>query len=68
MTNLELTFTNTFGEVLKLKNVNKDVFYNHSDVHETPDEWENIKKSDVVFNEHEKMVIGKFSRLVNALI
>jgi hypothetical protein len=68
MTNLELTFTNAFGEILSLKNSDKDILFNHSDVHENDYEWDNIKKSDVVFNEHEKIVISRFSRLVNEII
>ena len=68
MTNLELTFTNAFGEIFSLKNVDKKIYFNHSDVHEYEHEWDDIKFTDVVFNEHEKIVISRFSRLVNDIV
>ena len=67
MSRLELTYVNEHGEILTLKVLNKRVYFNHSDVHEHDFDFEDIKRTDTVFSEDEKIVISKFSRLANNL-
>ena len=67
MSKLEITYVNQNGEILTLKVLNKRVFFNHSDVHEHDFDFEDIKRTDAIFSEDEKIVISKFSRLTNDL-
>lgn len=67
MSRLELTYVNQNGEIFTLKVLNGGVYFNHSDVHEHDFDFENIKRTDAVFSEDEKIVISKFSRLANSL-
>lgn len=65
---LELTYTNSHGEILTLRVINGEIFFNHSDIHESDTEWENIKNiHDYFINSSEWTVVEAFTELFSKL-
>jgi hypothetical protein len=60
---IEITFTNEHGEVLTLKTTERgQMIFNHSDIHESPENFEDISMlQKYVLQESEMKVIKAFT-------